>query len=196
MKVKPENRFWIGIYGFTAFIMLTAMSVFGWLAWTSRSEPGTGRVAGGHPAPVTGNSIPEEEFDALAAFPAPEYSPRPGAPKAFESAMALYAKQDYADAASALRSFTNAQPDFTAARFYLGISLLLAQDRIGGIQELRGVAEAGEGEYLERAQFYLAKGLLSEHDLARARKQLQDVVARHGALEKEATALLDQIRSS
>ncbi len=196
MKIKPENRFWIGIYGFTAFILLIAVSVFAWLAWTSKEEPGVGHVAGVRPANAAASSISDESYEALAAFDAPEYAPQRGESKPFQTAMAFYAKQDYAGAASALRAITTTQPDFTPARFYLGISLLLSGDRITGIQELSALTMAGDSAYLERARFYLAKGLIAEHDEKRAQKQLQDVVEQHGHLEQQATALLAQIRSA
>jgi TolA-binding protein len=196
VKIKPENRFWIAIYGFTAFIMLVAMGVFGWLAWTSREEPGVGRVAGARPLNTAVSPIPDERYEMLAAFNAPEYRRQPGAPKAFQTAMERYEKHDFAGATSQLRVFTDAQPDFVAARFYLGISLLLAGDRISGIQELRSLTDAGDGPYLERARFYLAKGLLAEHDSKRAEQELQGVIQQHGDLEKQATVLLGQIRTS
>jgi len=176
--------------------MLVAMSVFGWLAWTSQAEPGVGRVAGALPANTAVSSISDESYELLAAFPAPEYVPERAAPQLFQAAIARYRKQDYAGAASALRAVTNAQPDFAPAKFYLGISLLLSGDRIAGIQELRPLTDAGEGPYLERARFYLAKGLIAEHDVQRAQQQLEDLIAQHGDLEKQATALLGQIRRS
>jgi hypothetical protein len=194
VKIKPENRFWIWIYGFTAFVMLVAMGVFAWLAWTSREEPGVGRVAGTRP--VAASSLPDEEYPLLAAFDAPAYVPQPGAPKTFQSAMARYAKQDYAGAATDLRAVSEAQPDFAAARFYLGISLLLAGNRIAGIQELDALTTAGDSPYLERARFYLAKGLIAEHDIHRAQQQLEQLIEQHGRLEKQATVLLGQIRPS
>ena len=193
VKIKPEDRFWIYIYGFTAFIMLVAMGVFGWLAWTSRQEPGTGRVAG---ARVQGpaSPIPEERYTLLAAFRAPEYVPEAAAPKDFQKAMQSYATQDLAAAIPELRAAAKATPSFIAARFYLGICLLLAGDRISGIQELRAVAGAGATPYLERARFYLAKGLIAEHDIPRAQTQLESLIAQHGDLEKQAAVLLAQIR--
>ena len=194
MKIKPENRLWIGIYGFTAFIMLVAMSVFGWLAWTSREEPGVGRVAGTRPVDTAANSISDESYELLAAFRPPKYTPEPHAPKAFQAAMDRYEQRDYAGAASALRAVSDAQPDFVAARFYLGISLLLKGERIAGIQELRELSEVPDSPYLERARFYLAKGLIAEHDLQRAQQQLENLIAQHGDLEKQATVLLGQIR--
>jgi TolA-binding protein len=193
MKIQPENRFWIWIYGFTVFILLVAVSVFGWLAWTSHEEPGVGRVAGGRP-PSAASQIPDEQYELLSAFEAPAFVREPRASKAFQAAMTHYTKQDYAGAASALRAIADAQPAVAPARFYLGISLLLAGDRIAGIQELRALTTAGNSPYLERARFYLAKGLIAEHDVPRAQQQLQDLIAQHGDLEKQAAVLLAQIR--
>ncbi len=195
MTIKPEDRFWIGIYGFTAFIMLVAMSVFGWLAWTSRHEEGMGHVAGAV-VKTPAVTIPDERYELLAAFQAPEYVPESLAPKDFQNAMKLYAGQDFAGATSGLRASAKATPAFLAAHFYLGICLLLTGDRISGIQELRGVIDAGPGNYLERARFYLAKGLIAEHDIARAQTQLKAVIAQHGDLERQATVLLTQIGPS
>lgn len=176
--------------------MLVAMGVFGWLVWTSKEEPGVGHVAGARPANIATSSIPDEEYEQLAAFQAPQYAREPAAPKAFLAAMERYDKQDYAGAASALRTVTDANPALVPAKFYLGISLLLSGDRIGGIQELRALTETGDAPYLDRARFYLAKGLLAEHDSHRAEEQLEKLVAQHGELEKQAAALLDRIRSS
>jgi hypothetical protein len=191
MAIKPENRFWIGIYSFTAFIMLVAMGVFGWLAWTSRQEPGIGRVAGA-PKQATSASIPDERYELLASFPAPDYSVDPAASKVFKDAMQRYAKQDFSGAIPGLR----AAQDLPAAKFYLGVCLLLTGDRLSGIEELRAITEAGPSPYLERARFYLAKGLLAEHDIPRARTQLETLIAQHGDLEAQASALLAQIKSS
>jgi hypothetical protein len=193
MKIKPEDRFWIGIYSFTGLIMLIAMGVFGWLAWTSRQEPGVGRVAGAR-VQAAASPIPDERYELLAAFRAPEYVPESGAPKDFKNAMQRYASQDFAGAIPGLRAAAAATPSFIPARFYLGICLLLTRDRISGIQELRAVTEAGDTPYLERARFYLAKGLIAEHDIRHAQTQLESLIALHGDLEKQATALLAQIR--
>ena len=176
--------------------MLVAVGVFGWLVWTSKDEPGVGRVAGGRPANSAASSLADEEYEQLAAFQAPPYVREAGSPQAFQAAMAQYQNKDYAGAASALRAVLDAKPDFVQAKFYRGVALLLAGDRIAGIQELRDLTESGDSPYLERARFYLAKGLLAEHDLRRAQEQLEQLVAQHGGLEKQAAALLAQIRSS
>jgi hypothetical protein len=193
LKIKPENRFWIWIYGFTVFILLVAVSVFGWLAWTSKEEPGVGHVAGALP-PVMASQIPDEQYELLSKFDPPAYVPTRGESKSFQSAMASYANKDYAGAASALRAISDAQPAFAPAKFYLGISLLLAGDRIAGIQELGALTTNGDSPYLERARFYLAKGLIAEHDAPRAQEQLQALIAQHGELEKQAAVLRAAMR--
>jgi TolA-binding protein len=197
LPIKPENRFWIYIYGFAAIVMLVALAVFAWLVFVSKSEPGVGRVAGALPASAAApNPIPDEEYEHLAAFDAPAFMPQPGESPGFRAAMSLYDQQDYAGAARALRALGPNGAASEAARFYLGISLLLSGDRIAGIQELRALAESGDGAYLDRARFYLAKGLLAEHDLKRAEEQLEKLAAQHGELAKQAAALLAQIHSS
>lgn len=193
MAIKPENRFWIYIYSFTAFILLLAAGVFGWLVWTSKDEPGVGHVAGARPVRV--DPLSDDDYALLAQFQAPAYTPAPGAPKAFGAAMALYQKQDYPDAASALHAVTEAHPQFVPAKFYLGISLVLSGSHISGIQELRDLTAAGT-PYQERARFYLAKALIGEHDARRAQEQLQALIAQHGPLEKDAATLLAKIQPS
>jgi TolA-binding protein len=196
LPIRPENRFWIYIYGFAALVLLVAAGVFGWLVFVSKAEPGVGRVAGAVPARAGANSLPDEEYEQLAAFPPPAYTPEPHTTKAFQTAMALYQNQNYRGAAAELSAVTKAQPDFEAPKFYLGVSLLLAGDRIAGIQELRPLTEMGDGPYQDRARFYLAKGLIAEHDLPRAQQQLEALVAGHGSFEKQAAMLLAQIRPS
>jgi TolA-binding protein len=195
MHIKPENRFWIGIYGFTALIMLVAVSVFAWLAWTSHNEPGVGHVAGARP-PATAAPIPDQSYDLLSAFQAPQYVPAPRDSADFQKTMRFYIRQDYAGAISGLRAIVNANPGLTGAQFYLGICLLLTGDHLSGIEELRAVVAEGQTPYLNRARFYLAKGLLAEHDAVRAQTQLESLIGQHGDLEKQAGALLAQIRSA
>ena len=124
------------------------------------------------------------------------YRKEPHASQPFQSAIALYNSQKYRDAAAEFRTIANSEPDFAPAKFYLGISLLLAGDHIAGIEVLRDLTDSGDSPYLQRARFYLAKALIGEHDLRRAQEQLQAIVARHGDLEKQALALLSEIKPS
>jgi hypothetical protein len=195
LNIKPENRFWIGIYGFTAFILLVAVSVFAWLAWTSYQEPGVGHVAGAQPVRPSA-AISDQDYQSMAAFEAPPYAGEARAPKQFQVAMRLYSTHDYKDAMPLLQAVETSHPGLVAARFYLGICLLLTGNDISGIEELRAAIAAGSSPYEDQARFYLAKGLLAEHDVSRARAELEAISLRAGNLRTEAAALLTQIKSS
>jgi predicted Zn-dependent protease len=196
MPNKPAFRFWFSIYAFTAVILTLAVGVFAWLASESRKEAGEGRTANARPA--VGRHVSEERYQLLARFDPPAYTPsskdRQHAPHGFEQAMAFYSKADFAAAIPMLRPVAAAQPDFLPARFYLGICLLLTNERASGIQELRAVISAPASPYLEPARFYLAKALLGAGDRSAARQQLEALVAMHDDLEKQAQVLLSQIQ--
>jgi hypothetical protein len=192
MRIEPSDRFWIGIYSFTALVLAIAVGVFSWLAWESHKENGLGRTANARPQET--GPIPAERYELLAAFAAPAYTPAPSDPSAFKKSMEPYAKGNCAGAIPGLHAITIAQPSFVPARFYLGICQLLTDDRISGIEELRTVAEAGDSPYLERGGFYLAKGLIAEGDIRQAKEQLEKAIAQHGDLEKQAQVLLVQIQ--
>jgi tetratricopeptide (TPR) repeat protein len=195
---KPATRFWFTVYAFTGLILTIAVLVFAWLASESRKEAGEGRTASA-PAPK-GAHISEARYQALAQFAPPGYAP-PAAPldpkgqgtAAFREAMVLYAKGDYAQAIPTLRSISGQQPDFAAARYYLGICLLTTGDRPAGIAELRAVIGLGATPYLEGGRFFLAKGLLGSGDVAGARSQFEQVVALDGDFKQLAQVLLSEI---
>ena len=191
--MQPATRFWVGIYSFTAFILCVAVGVFAWLASESRKEAGEGRTANARPS-ITGH-IPEERYQLLARFVPPSYqaSPRVAEPGDFQQAIQHYLKGDDAGAVAGLRTAIQAHPDSVEARFYLGICLLLTNDRTGGVEQLRSVVGAGDTPYLERAHFYLAKALIGQRDIQGASEQLKNVIAMHGELEKQAQVLLRQI---
>ena len=138
--------------------------------------------------------VASSENQLLAAFEPPVYKEQPGQSEIFQKAMQFYQDKKYLRAIPLLRVTADRQPDFLTARFYLGISFLLA-DRVPlGIKELRKVAATeGENPYRESAHFYLAKGLLARNDVIDAREQLQSVIALHGPLENEAKALAAKI---
>lgn len=193
--MQPSTRFWIAIYSFTAFIMLIAISVFGWLAWESHKEGGAGRTANAQPT-ATGH-VPEERYQLLSRFVPPPYQPTSVADhsKQFRQGMEKYAKGDDAGAITDLRAAAETQPDSVEARFYLGICLLLNDQSDAGMAELRRVIALGDGPYLERARFYLAKALIGKRDIGGARRELDAVIAMHGEMEKQAQVLVRQIGS-
>jgi TolA-binding protein len=172
-----------------------AVGVFAWLAFQSHREAGLGRTANAQPAPI--REIPAERIELLARIEPPDYeasaADRAEGAREFRSAMEPYQKHDYVRAVSGLRTVVQAHPQFIAARFYLGICLLLSGDRASGIQELQAVIAAGGTPYLERARFYLAKALLGTHNINGADVQLRVIVEMHGNLEKQAQVLHAQI---
>ena len=187
---KPAFRFWFSIYAFTAFIMAVAVAVFAWLASESRKEAGEGRTA--NAPPIAAQSVTPERLQLLAHFDPPPYSPatESSAPRGFAMAMERYSLRDFAGAIPGLRAVA---PDFVPARFYLGICLLLTNNRAGGIEQLRSVAGAPRSPYVERARFYLAKALLANGDRTGAQQQLDNVIATQGEFEPQARVLLAQI---
>jgi predicted Zn-dependent protease len=191
---RPAFRFWFSIYAFTAFILTIAVVVFAWLASESRKEAGEGRTANARP--VRSQHIPEERLQLLAGFVAPVYSPGKASqePRGWAHAMQRYSAGDYKGAIPGLRAISAVQPDFVPARFYLGICLLLTNNRAGGIEQMRAVTAAPPSPYLEKARFYLAKALLGEGDRSGAQRQLDVVIALQGDLETQARALLAQIQ--
>jgi hypothetical protein len=138
--------------------------------------------------------VASSENQVLAAFDPPPYQEQPGQSEVFQKAMQFYQDKKYLRAIPLLRVTADRQPDFITARFYLGISFLLA-DRVPlGIKELRKVAAAeGENPYKEAAHFYLAKGMIARNDVMDAREQLQIVIALHGPRENEAKTLAAKI---
>lgn len=187
---KPAFRFWFSVYGFTALILTIAVVVFAWLASESRKQAGEGRTANGH-VPI-GQSLPADRLQELARFEPPAYLSAPKQPGGFDQAMQKYSTRDYTGAISGLRSVAAAHSEFVPAKFYLGICLLLTNDRAGGVEQLRSVIAGPASPWTERARFYLAKALLAEGDRHGAQQQLDMIIAVQGDLEQEARELLAQ----
>ena len=159
-------------------MIVIALGVLAWQARESRREQGAKEVA--RPA-----VIPAERYQLLARF-AP---PPPSTNAALRSAMDRYQKGDYRGAIAALKTLDSAE-----GHYYLGLCYLLANDPASGIRELRNVAAANDPSLAENVRFYLAKALLGTGAIDAARKELENVVALHGNLEKQAQSLLAQIR--
>jgi hypothetical protein len=135
----------------------------------------------------------EPSYELLARFDAPVYraSTLRGAEKtarAFRDAMKLYSAGDFAGAAAGLRSV-----DSVEAKYYLGVSELLAGDRAGGVDTLRQVVAAGDTPFLSGGRFYLAKGLIGAGDLPGAREHLAALVRDRSELAPRAQELLGQL---
>ncbi len=171
--------------------MTIAVVVFMWQASESRREAGQGRTANSRPTPTS--VIPAERIQLLARFEPPAYESTSTASREFRDAMKSYSERDYSAAIPALRAAADLRAESVEPPFYLGICLILKNELPAGTQELQRVIAAGDTPYLERARFYLAKGLLGEGDIPGAEQQLRKVLDMHGGLQKEAGVLLVQI---
>jgi len=135
----------------------------------------------------------------LAGFPAPGYTPvlmrgtASEASRAFEHAMELYQKGEYARAANGLRKAATLDHEDPAARFYLGMCELLSGRDAEGIASLRRTIALGETDYRLRAHFYLAKALLKTGRVADSRRELATVAGSRDPLRAEARQLLDKL---
>jgi hypothetical protein len=138
---------------------------------------------------------PAQGEAALAQFDPPVWNPvqyrgqDSEAHAAFVSAMSRYQARDYAGCGQALSGI-----DLTEARFYEGICWLLSGHDAAGSSALRQTIGAGDTAYLEEARYYLAKSLIGRGNVARARSELEQVVAMHGDLEHQASELLAKLR--
>lgn len=188
---KAKREPWFYIYVGTAITMLTAIGIFTWSVFQSSRE-------GGHvtatQSPQTGGNYSATGYRELGRFFPPAYSGGQPATPDFAAAMKLYTQRDYAAATAALRSVVGAHPDFVAARFYLGICEIYANDLAAGIADLRRVTAAGSTPYLEPSLFYVGKALLSSDDPVGARQQFEQVIALHGDFEQQAESLLAKLR--
>ena len=170
--------------------MAIAVAVFAWLASESRKEGESGTAN----RPAADQTISEQRLQLLAPFEPPAYTPASNDPRDFVQAMQHYSARDYAAAIPALRAAAAAHPDFAPARFYLGISLLLAKDQPGAIEQLQSVAATRNSPYAEQAHFYLARAFIAQGNRSAAQQQLDLVIATAGPLESEARTLLARIR--
>jgi tetratricopeptide (TPR) repeat protein len=136
------------------------------------------------------------ELLVLARVTAPQYtasnlrSASGNGEERFRAAMAKYSAGEYAAAAEGLRGMKTA-----AARFYLGIAELMTGNLEEAVTHLRDTAAMGETPYLEEAQFFLAKALLGEKNVAGAAVELEQTIALRGDREAEARRLLEQVRA-
>lgn len=196
--MKKRREPWVFIFASAAVVLIVAAVAFIWLIRQSGDATGS-RVVAGVP-PRQSSPVSPERFQLLAQFEPPPYTPtalRGGGtakPSHFRTGMERYLKKDYAGAIPELKTALKAQPGFAQAQFYLGICELLTGDRASGNEDLRKVIAAGDTPYLEGARFYLAKSLLGEGRIAEARQLLEDVASMHGDLEKQAQALVPQLK--
>jgi tetratricopeptide (TPR) repeat protein len=112
----------------------------------------------------------------------------------FDSAMTAYGERRYAAAAAGLRSALEAGEDSVLTEFFLGASLLMANEPREAVASLSHVIAKGETPYLAEAQYYSAKALLR---LGRGREALSVLTQRTPSdpvLAAMVSALADSVR--
>jgi FimV-like protein len=154
----------------------------------------------GRPSPTpAGPPTPERpSLQTLAHVEPPPYAPlrlRGGseAPIAFDRAMERYGRGDYPGAAAGLRAALRAEPASPEARFYLGVSELLAGRPDAAMTELKTVAQSHDEAFVEPARYYLAKAHLARGDAASARVELEVLARGDGDHKEEARRLLSDL---
>ena len=158
------------------------------------------------PAPATaepeaGRTDRSDTLKRLARFEPPPYAPprlRSAAPDGdFQKGMERYLQRDYDGAVPLLQSASRDAAHADSARFYLGVSLILAGRADEGVRTLNVLAEDPQNVMAEDARFFSAHGHLQRGDVDRAAAALDRTIELQGDREKAARALraeIDKIR--
>jgi hypothetical protein len=111
----------------------------------------------------------------------------------FRAAMKRYQQHDYAGAIPGLVEASRLNPKAPGIRFFLGVSYLLNGQPAEGAETLRALIAIGDSLELGDAHFYLAQGLLGQHDLSGATAELNQAITAKSERSGEAQRLLAEI---
>ena len=203
LALKPKTR----AKSATWMLIAAALIAVAGLAWMlTKSRPEQQQAASQPPPAVAQPSAPaqppaESKLDLLARVSAPRYREavlRGSASDAFQSGMKLYAAGEYTAAIQQLESsLSGARPEEALmARFFLGISHLMASQTDPAIRRLREAIDAGDSPYLEQARFFLAKAYIRARRYDDAERELNRAAALKADMEQSARRLLDDLRAS
>ncbi|MBI4914339.1 MAG: tetratricopeptide repeat protein [Acidobacteria bacterium] len=118
----------------------------------------------------------------------------PDAAAELRMAMQPYGAGDYVEAARRLTGLLDAHPDLHEARFFLGVSLLLAGREGESAAQLDQVVKAGGASPPPEHRWYLALALLKAGRPGDALSQLDVIVRQGGAFASRAAELRAQAR--
>jgi tetratricopeptide (TPR) repeat protein len=201
---RPARAPMVATWAWAAGVAFVAVAAAFVLRGTVAPHPGPGPSPAASPssvAPGAGVSpgTPDRPpLDVLARVEPPPYAllvvrGGEGTDGAFSRAMERYVHGDYAGAAADLRAAVREEPDSVEARFYLGVTELLAGRPEAAIRELRRVAAGSDPAFAEAARYYIAKGRLARGEVAAARRELQIVARGDGDHRQKAELLLRQL---
>jgi thioredoxin-like negative regulator of GroEL len=133
----------------------------------------------------------------LARVPPAPYVPLAmrGGPEeeALAAAMGPYVKGDYGAAAAGLKTLVGRRPSSLEARFYLGVSELLAGDAAAAATDLQAVADAPDATLRDHALYYRAKAALAMGRVDEARTPLATLAAGSSEYAARAQDLLRKL---
>lgn len=180
-------------WAMAAGVAALAVSALVTLRSTRMAAPPPSSYAGATPSPAV------DPYAELAWVEPPPYVPlvmrgRKPANDPLAAAMQKYTSRDFAAAAAGLREAIAAGSATDEARFYLGVSELLAGRADVAAEELRSVAAAAsEPALATEARFYRSKALLAQRRVAEARAELQMLAVARGHRAQEASDLLRRV---
>lgn len=194
---RPAARPAVWSWAWAASLVLVALAA-GVVLRTERPFPPAPPTATAAPAALPSGppgSPGRPSLETLARVEPPPYvslAVRGGdrEPTSFGRAMEHYVRGSYVAAAAGLRAATREEPASLEARFYFGVSELLAGHPEAAIVELGRVSAGGDDVYADAARFYLAKAHLTRRDVGAARAELQRLARGDGAHSQEARRLL------
>lgn len=113
----------------------------------------------------------------------------------FEDAIAAYGRRQFDRAADLFRRMVAADPDDTAANFFLAASLMMTDDVGEAEDRLAAVLAADASPFTIPARFVLAKALIRLGRLDAAERELVLVAETQGAYARAAAELLPKVRA-
>lgn len=195
---------WLAWAAGAAFVAVAAAVVLrnappsGGLATVAPVAPPSATATSSGGAPTSAVSPDRPDLDVLARVEPPPYVAlvtRGGdaAEQGFARAMESYVRGEYAAAAAGLRSVLRGDPASLEAKFYLGVSELLAGRPEPAVRELRRVQAGDDPAFAEAASYYLAKAHLARREVAAARRELERVAGGEGDHKERAQRLLEAL---
>ena len=192
MPLTKWNQAWLKGLAVAAVLVLAFVSVM-FLRRGHSPEP--------QQSSVVPPDLHEELFKELAAINVPPLyvpstirgSKSDRALEKFRHGMENYQKGNYLEAVGVLQEASELDPSHMPSRFYLGISLLMANQTDEAIGQLSKLVEPGSNPYSEEVHWYLAKAYFKKREVSPARKELEAVVARNGPHAEEAKKELEKL---
>lgn len=196
-----DRRLWL-----LAAVMIVALALLLAL-WRAREAQAPSEQQAGRPVPRL-SATPDNPWQNLQIAKA-EYVPaspddlvhrdepkqlKSSNQELFAEAVRLYQLNSFAVAQRRFAQFLRRNPKHAEAYFYRGVSLLMFDKTMAAIAPLEAAVKYSRGHLNEKARWYLAQAYLKAGDSAKAREQLDAVIAAKGQHQADAEKLRERIR--